>query len=260
MIGIRVYSLNLLLLLLALPPPPCILILRLRILLGVAMPPGNKQGPSSTATNLSGKSAMHPKLRMTWKRALKIERIARLSADPAGYSNEQIANMLNCDKQTIVYIRQLPEYHAKMIEISSGVVSAYDQQLRENVDNVRDELRSMVPSAMMVIRNALHGKHGGALAFKAAQEILDREGTAAKVSKTSVSHEVKIPLDVDPEVSANLMQLLAGAPTRHDTSDASVNAGFTRSAGDALIQQGAMGDTNTPELLASLDLGDKKPN
>ena len=41
---------------------------------------------------------------MTWKRALKIERIARLSADPAGYNNDQIANMLNCTPQTIVII------------------------------------------------------------------------------------------------------------------------------------------------------------
>jgi hypothetical protein len=198
---------------------------------------------------------------MTWKRALKIERIARLSADPAGYSNEQIANMLNCDKQTIVYIRQTPQYHAKMIEIASGVVSQYDQQLRENVDNIRDEMRSMVPSSMMVIRNALAGRYGGNLAFKAAQEVLDREGTNAKVSKSSVSIEVKPSLEVDPLVASNLMQLLAAAPQVASTAEIIAGStNFTRTAKDSAIQQGSMGETNTPEMLASLDLTGSKPN
>lgn len=225
------------------------------------MPPGNKYGRSSAATNVSGKSAMHPKLGMTWKRALKIERIARLSADPAGYSNEQIANMLNCDKQTIVYIRQTPEYHAKMIEVATGVVSQYDQQLRENVDNVRDELKAMVPSSMMVIRNALHGKYGGALAFKAATEVLDREGTNAKVSKSSVTHEIKTSMDVDPEIASNLMSLFATAPSA-DSAAASVDGStnnFTRTAASSQIQEGSMGEVNSPEFLESLDVKGK-PN
>lgn len=223
------------------------------------MPRGSKSGVSSASTNVSGKSAMHPRLGMTWKRALKIERIARLSADPAGYSNEQIANMLNCDKQTIVIIRQTPEYHAKMIEISSGVVSMYDQQLRENVDNMRDELRAMVPSSMMVIRNALCNKYGPALAFKAAQEVLDREGTNAKVSKSTVTHEVKPSMAVDPTIASNLMALMGAAPVSTDAQIAAGD-GFTRSAHDAFGQQQIMSEENTAKTLEELDLSTFKPN
>lgn len=222
------------------------------------MPRGSKSGVSSAATNVSGKSAMHPSLRMTWKRALKIERIARLSADPAGYSNEQIANMLNCDKQTIVLIRQTPEYHAKMIEIASGVVSQYDAQLRENVDNMRDELRTMIPSSMMVIRNALSGRYGSNIQFKAATEVLDREGTNAKVSKSTVAHEVQVPLGVDPSIAANLMQLLAGAPT--STNSQIVAGNFTKTAQEAFKQQVTMGESNTEKSLEDLDMTGSKPN
>ena len=140
-----------------------------------------------------------------------------------------------------------------MIEIASGVVSQYDAQLRENVDNMRDELRSMVPSSMMVIRNAVAGRYGSAIQFKAATEVLDREGTNAKVSKSTVSHEVVPAMGVKPEVVNDLMALLAGAPTNASND-------FTRTSQDAFTQQIAMGENTTEQTLAELNLGDKKPN
>jgi hypothetical protein len=206
-------------------------------------------------------SALHPRLKMTWKRALKIERIARLSLDPAGYSNEQIANALGCDKQTIVYIRQLPAYHAKMLELSSGILSAHDAELRTDIDNMRSELRSMVPSSMMVIRDALLNKRNPQLQFKAALEVMDREGSLAKVSKSSVAVEVKPNMQVDPTVAANLMDLLASAPRSEGAS--TINAatgGFTLNAIAAERQQIDMSRDNTADTLENLDLSNKKPN
>lgn len=206
-------------------------------------------------------SAMHPRLKMTWKRALKIERIARLSLDPAGYSNEQIANHLGCDKQTVVLIRQLPEYHAKMLELASGVLSHHDAELRMDIDNARSELRSMIPSSMMVIRDALLNRKNPNLQFKAALEVMDREGSMAKVSKSSVTVETKPNMAVDPTVASNLMQLLASAP--RSTNDSSISAstgGFTVSASAAGAQQITMSEDNTEKTLEELDLSNSKPN
>ena len=125
-------------------------------------------------------SALNPRLQMTYKRMLKIERIARLTLDPSGFSNAQIANMLNCHQQTVVLVRQLPEFHAKVMELSCGVLSSYDAQLRANIDNARQELRDMVPTAMNVIKAAALGKLGAQLQYKAATDILDREGNLAR--------------------------------------------------------------------------------
>lgn len=218
--------------------------------------------PGNTNTTPKGNnSAKHPKLGMTWKRALKIERIARLSADPALYTNEQIANLLQCDKQTIVYIRQLPEYHAKMIEITSGITSGWDQQLREDSENSKAELKSMLPSAMMVIRNALLSKNES-IRMRAAETVMDREGTHVKVSKTNVSVTETPSMDVNPHVASSIMQLLAGAP-RSDGAGGILAAtgGFTKTAAEAGIQQGAMLDSNDVDLLDNLELPeDSKPN
>lgn len=170
---------------------------------------------------------------MTYKRVRKLEAIARLTLDPSGFTNEQIANMLNCHKQTIVMIRQLPEFHAKIMELSSGVLSQYDAQLRENVDNMRQEIRSMVPSALNAIKSAVLGLSGPNLQFKAAQEILDREGNLAKVSKTSVSFEKTPNMQVDPTVASNLMALLASAPPISTLECEVTPNAFTQSGGIA---------------------------
>jgi hypothetical protein len=216
----------------------------------------------STKNPNQARTAMHPKLRMTWKRALKIEKVARLVADPAGYSNEQIANHLGCTAQTIVLIKQLPEFHAKMIEVMSGVTSVYDQDLRQDTDNAREELKSMVPSAMMVIRNALLSKNEN-LRTKAAFEVLDREGTMAKVSKSSVALVQNPDLNVDPSVQSNIMSLLMNAPIIANAAgpeaiSLATSGGFTQTAKEAGIQQIELGEASE-EQLESLDIK-TKPN
>ena len=212
-------------------------------------------------TPLGNNSAKHPTYGMTWKRAFKIERIARLSADPAGYTNDQIGNMLGVTAQTVVLIRQLPEYHAKAMELLSGVTSHWDLEIRQDSEATRAEMKSMVPSAMMVIRNALLSKNEN-IRVRAAMEVFDREGTHAKVSKSSVTIE-KIPnMQADPSVVSNLMQLLASAPATGPASDATITSAgaFTVSASAAGAQQKMMESELDETVLEDIDLSTTKPN
>ena len=199
--------------------------------------------------------------KMTWKRAMKIERIARLSIDPAGYTIAQIANHMGIATHTVAMIRQTPAYHAKMLELSSGILSIHDAELRQDIDSMRAELKSMVPSAIMVIRDAVLNRKNPALQFKAAQEIMDREGTLAKVSKSSVQVETKPNTQVDPTVMGNLMSLLASAPRSSGGGliDAATG-GFTMKADQATKQQITMAEDNTQKSLEELDLSTQKPN
>lgn len=210
-------------------------------------------------TPLGNNSTKHPIYGMTWKRALKLERIARLSADPAGYTNDQIGNMLGCTAQTVVLLRQLPEYHAKMLEVTSGITSAWDLELRQDAEATRAEMKSMVPSAMMVIRNALLSKNEN-IRVRAAMEVFDREGTHAKVSKSTVS-VTNIPnMQADPAVVSNLMQLLASAPANNPGSaEVAATGGFTVSAQQAGIQQKMMENELDETTLEDLEIT-TKPN
>lgn len=192
-------------------------------------------------------SALHPVLKMTYKRAAKIERIARLTLDPSGFTNEQIANILGVNKQTVVLIRQLPAFHAKVAELQSGVLSHYDMDLRANIENARDEIKQMIPIALNTIKNAAMGKHGPALAFKAAQEILDREGNLAKVSKSEVKVTNPPNLEADPTIIGNIITMLA-----HETAKGSDPASsFTKNAAESLTTEGRA--KQVEELLDSID-------
>lgn len=220
---------------------------------GPGRPPGVKNDPNRA------KSALHPRLGMTWKRALKLEKVARLSMDPANYTNEQIANFIGCDKQTVVLIRQTPQYHAKVMEVAAGITSSWDEDLRTDTENMRAEMKSMVPSAMMVIRNSLTSKDER-IRVKMAMEVLNREGTLAPVSKSTVTVKTAANTEVDATTAANLMTLLASAPV---TTDAQVTAGaapgFTTSASADKDQQ-VTGRVENEALLVELDLLNKKPN
>lgn len=200
-------------------------------------------------------SALHPTMRMTYKRVQKIERIARLTLDPSGFTNAQIANILGCHVQTIVIIRQMPEFHAKVVELQSGVLSHYDQTLRSNLDTSRQELKDMLPLALNVIKNAAMGKYGSALAYKAAADIMDREGNLAKVSKTTVSLENIPNMSIDPLIASNLMALLGTAPKRLETIEAQITPDnpFTQNASVAESTQFELSELNTEEMLDKLD-------
>jgi hypothetical protein len=113
----------------------------------------------------------------------------------------------------------------------------------------------MLPLALNVINNAAMGKYGSALAYKAASDIMDREGNLAKVSKTTVSLENIPNMSVDPIVAGNLMALLGTAPRRVETLEATVTPDnpFTQNAATAERTQFELSEQNTEEMLDKLD-------
>lgn len=204
---------------------------------------------------ISGRTTTHPNMRMTWKRALKIERIVRLTIDPAQYTNEQIANHLRVSVATIVLVKQTPQFHSKMLEVTSNVMSDHDAEIRQDTEAMKQELRSMVPSAMMVIRNAVSGRMGPQAQYKASLEVLDRDGAIAKVSRTQVSVTTPPSMVIDASITNNLIALLQSAPTANSDP-------FTTNSAEALGQQKAMAISNeeTDQQLEDIDLSDRKPN
>lgn len=192
----------------------------------------------------------------TWKRHLRMEKVVRLTALGL-YSNEQIANSLGVVPQTIIAIRATPEFQAKMVEIATGVISEHDKELRENAENQRSELKSMVPTALLQLRSAALSRNEN-IALRASLEILDRDGTLAKVSKVSVEHKEKPDLDGINSTASSIMQLLAGVSGGAISQIDAISA-FTVSAASATQQVKEMSELVTEDVLANLDLSRTKP-
>jgi hypothetical protein len=152
----------------------------------------------------------------TWKRQMRIERAVRLEM-MGMFSEEEISAQIGITKQALQYIKKTPSYLSKRVALSSGIVAVMDSELLLTRENLKQEVQEMIPSALIVLRNTiLAGARAGSslnerkLAVSVSQDMLDREGTLAKVSKTSVTLEKETSLkDYDSTADAMLAVLTA---------------------------------------------------
>lgn len=193
----------------------------------------------------------------SWKRHLRIERIARLVA--AGqFKNEEIAMAVGVAPITVSQIRMTPEFRAKLIEVSTGVISQFDQDIRMMEENQIEELASMVPLALLGLRNAAMSRNPN-VALKANLEILDRHGVLAKVSKVNVVHSEKPDMDRMNRSATNILAIF-NRPVGGELEDGAndIMNSFTVSANDATQQVRAMGEIIDASTLENLDLTKEK--
>lgn len=190
----------------------------------------------------SGKTSTKIAPGKTYKRHLKIERVVRLTA--AGYTDEEIGFSLRITPVYVSMLRRTPEYIAIRSEVNTGVISEEDRMLREDITNVRAELRDMVPAALLAVRDTLYDKLNPKLRFEAAKEILDREGTVAKVSRSEVRIKDEVDYSKHDAIATDILAALQ-ASTRTMLDDSVLE--FISTSVDAETQE---------KLHASLDLAD----
>jgi hypothetical protein len=213
-----------------------------------------------SVNNINSGSAKYAPGR-TNKRHMRIEKAVRLEATGL-YSNADIARHMGIHVQTLVMLKQTPEYKAKFIEVSTGVISQYDLDLRKTHENQREELADMVPMALMQLRKFALSANPS-IALKANLEILDRDGNHSKVSRTSVTLEPTVDLAGVNAIGNNILNVLKGIgqdPSAARVSGAvagaegSVADGFTVSAKVANSQVNIMAETITEKTLEEIDL------
>lgn len=187
-----------------------------------------------------------------WRRIMRIEKAALLTSKGI-FNNEQIAAHIGIHPQTLVYLKQTPEFKARMIALQTGVIEQHDIAVREDEEYQRQELKSMVPLALMKLKE-LAMSHNQHIAYRASQDILDREGTHAKVSRTAIDVKEQVNLSVVNQVANSIMDILANA--KHSESDVKqdeVTAEFTRGATDSTSQIYLMEEQINKDTLENLD-------
>ncbi len=134
------------------------------------------------------------------------------------------------------FIKRMPEYQAKRLELMTGVIADKDRDMRESHEMLSAELKALVPQALGVYRETLtKGMRDTAspaerrLALHASQDVMDREGTLAKIGRTAVTHEV-VPVLSD-DVATDLLAAMQAAHTARQGGDSTVHDIFVKAAG-----------------------------
>lgn len=187
---------------------------------------------------------------MTWRRRIRIERAARLTATGL-FSNEQIAQQMGINPQTLVHLKQTKAFQNAMIEIKTGIISQENLEVARVHEAQREELADMVPMALMNLRKFALSSNP-VVALKANLEILDRDGNHSKVSRTSVVLDPSVDLDSVNAVGNNILNVLKGVASASENQSAA--DGFTVSAAAAGAQVNIMAESITEKTLEEIDL------
>lgn len=146
-------------------------------------------------TNFGTTNAGKPSAKLAggrgWRTYLKIRMVALLEAQ--GYSDTEISFSLRCTPQYVRMLKNTPEYVAAKVTAATNILSQAEKDALKTLEARRQSLEDLVPDALLAIRDTLINSSNPTLRLKAAQDLLDREGSLAKVSRT----EVSIPKESD---------------------------------------------------------------
>jgi hypothetical protein len=124
------------------------------------------------------------------------------------YKDAEIAEFLKMTPAGLAVLKQDPDYVALRVQVRTGVTSEAEKQFLKDLEYKHDRLRDMVPLALQGLYDAARSKNEH-VKLKAAAEILDREGTMAKVSRIGLASEEQggVGTTIDNEVAAQLLEI-----------------------------------------------------
>lgn len=177
-------------------------------------------GGTRAATSPTGLSTKCSKLAgaTTLKAQKRLEMIVRM--ENAGLSERQIAPMLTISVPRLRYLRKGAAYLAVRLRITHGIILDDSATLSQVKEQRREMLKEMLPDALQVIADVLKRPSQDIdsmkVKAKVALEVMDREGTFAKITRTEVKPVESFDFDThdkEAEAIASVINGLgAGAP------------------------------------------------
>ena len=124
----------------------------------------------------------------SFKKQRRHELIARM--ENASLGEAQIAVLLGISVPRLRSIKQHPDYLAARMKVTLGLIVDQEASLAQIREQRKEFLIQNLPAALQVIANAVHtpaiSLADRKLQLFAAQDLLDREGTFAKISRSEV--------------------------------------------------------------------------
>lgn len=166
----------------------------------------------------------------TFKTQKRLEDIVRL--ENAGFPERAISSMLSISVNRLRYIKKSADFLNMRIRITHGIILDHDANLGQIKEQRREVLKNYIPEALQVIVDAIKKPAIGLAAEKmrleAARDLLDREGTFAKITRTEVKPVEHFDFEKHDREAHSIISAIkgigAGAPT------------LTEEAGDQMEQ------------------------
>ena len=189
-------------------------------------------GGSLTKNNhLSSK----PDPKIIFKDQRRFETMIRL--ENAGITEAAAAAMLGVSLRRLSYLKKTPEYLAARMKITYGIVLDNAAQLDLIREQRKEMLTQLLPAAFQVLANELQTKATTIAERKhqvdVARDIMDREGSFAKVSRAEIKPVDAFDFERADEASRSIINTIRGIapPAKPDTTEhaISTNDAFSNS-------------------------------
>ena len=201
-------------------------------------------GPvSSTTTTLhyggalssTNRLARKPDAKHHFRTLKRLETSARL--ENAGIPEIAAAAMLTISLRRLQSIKSSPDYLKVRMQITHGIIIDAESQLDLIKSQRKEMLAQLLPSAFQVLANELNAKATTITERKhqvdVARDIMDREGTFAKVSRAEIKPVDAFDFERMDEASRSIINTIRGiaAPATpiHAAAAVEVNNEFSNS-------------------------------
>jgi len=160
--------------------------------------PGHTKGTAFNTTNSPSRT------RWKWELAIRF-----MLKNPNAKQTE-VAQHIGVTVVTLSQWMAQPDFADLRNQIIHGVLSHVDEELAEDLTEQRLTLKRAVPLALQNLVDLALQQSNPAIKLKATQEILDREGNHARVTRVGLPTEAQggIASHVDNEVALKLAEAL----------------------------------------------------
>lgn len=163
-------------------------------------------------------SALNPppikKKRLHEKTIDKMQIAARIEMANLGMTDDAIAMHLGVRVAVFRRLKKVKMYQQIKSQLLTGILAPLDEDLNNNYNVNKRRLASAVPMALENLMALASQKVDKALQLKASQDLLDREGSFAKVSRQNVTVVDKNQAST-PEDDAVAAEILHAARASH---------------------------------------------